>query len=161
MDKKSPIFPPYNFPIRAIKPPKIIARIAIFFLHLKPNIPNIIGITKAPEKIDSARNKVGSIYFIFKAINIEKNPKITIKILVINMAFLFFKSFKNTWVRSDEAVRRVVSAEDITADKSPKYKKKAIIFGSFVEAITRSTDSFPIKFGENIEEPYIPILAKI
>ena len=47
--KKFPMSPPYNFPVRAVIPPKIIADITTSFLVLKPNIPTRTGIIKAPE----------------------------------------------------------------------------------------------------------------
>ena len=39
-----PIFPPKNFPTRAVIPPEITAVITISFLHLNPKIPTRTGI---------------------------------------------------------------------------------------------------------------------
>ena len=112
IDTIFPTSPPIIFPINDTNPPTNIAKNTFFLEPRYPNIPARTGTIKAPEYTASAINKVGKIYFIFKAIKIDKTPKITIKILVIFIALLSFKSFIKICAARDDDVKSVVSAEE-------------------------------------------------
>ena len=88
-------------------------------------------------KITDSSNEEDIKSFLDKISNwlIENIPKITTIILVNNIAFLLLKSCINVCEKSDEAVKRVVSAEEITADNKPKYKKIEVTLFNFFSAI--------------------------
>ena len=116
---------------------------------------------KAPEYTDKAKSNELKINLIFIATNIENNPNIPINTLVVFIDLLFFKSPVKICVNIDAAVSRLVSAEEITADNSPKYINILIYGGRAFAATYKRGEVVAIFKSGYAFDAYTPILAKI
>lgn len=83
-----------------------------------------------------------------RATKILKVPNIAIKTLVNLIDFIFFKFLVKISVKIDDAVNRLVSAEEITAESNPKYSSKLTNLGSLFAATCSNGDSPEDRLGK-------------